>query len=622
MMQPAHSMLRSVRWLPLCAALLLSACATLPPARFTTPTTRAQAEAAAAQGRYAEAAAAFEALAANAGAPERNDLLLAGARNWLDAQRFPEANRVVAAIVEPLTSVQRLTRQLLGAETDLGLGQGTQAWAQLNALQMPADASTARQWQSLRVRAALAVNRPVDAVRAEMTAEGYAGATPESTRQLRMQLLNALRDARDRGVKLEPQSTQDQTIRGWLELGALATRGNGVSLSAANLAASWRSRYPNHPALSLLNDALPALTTPQSVSGGIALLLPLTGSAASLGSTVRDGFTAAYNSLGIGMGQLHVYDTAALGVDGALQSARADGAGLIVGPLTRQDVAAAADRGSSGVPVLALNSLPTGRDAPSGFYQFALSPEEEAREVADRLLAQGQKRGVALVPSGEWGQRVYAAFLQELQAGGGTVLAQYTVDASGHDFSNEIKAALGTSESEVRRKRIESITGASLNFEPRRRADLQFVFAPGSSQLLRLLRQQLLFYYAGDLATYSTSDAYDADAGASNQDLEGLYFPDMPWMLDTTGTVDSLRAQIGQTWAGRSAWRSRLFAFGFDACQLALSLPAARRNPAELRIAGLSGELSLEQDGRIHRVTEWAQMRNGTPQPVSTESAN
>ena len=55
-----------------------------------------------------------------------------------------------------------------------------------------------------------------------MAAERFAANAAERT-QLRSQLLAGLRDARERGVKLDPQASPDPIVRGWLELGAIAT---------------------------------------------------------------------------------------------------------------------------------------------------------------------------------------------------------------------------------------------------------------------------------------------------------------------------------------------------------------------------------------------------------------
>lgn len=589
--------------------LWLAGCSSL--SKLSYAPTPDQAATAARQGHHPEAAAAFEKLAA-AGDASRQVYLLRATREWLAAGRVPEATRVLASVDVALPANLKLEHDLLDVEVKLGSNQAAPAWTELNTLSAAATASDPLRYLDLRRRVALTSQRPVDAVRAEASAEGYVTSNAER-RELRQKFLGELRAANARGQRFDISATQDTVVRGWLELGALASGSNGASLAAASAAAGWRSRYPNHPAQELVAEALPGLEGPAALTGGIALLLPLSGPAASAGTTVRDGFQAAYAMLGNNRAELHVYDTAA-GAPAALQQARNDGNGLIIGPLTKSDVAALADLGSFNTPIIALNTLPTGRAAPIGLYQFALSPEDEARDVARHMLAQGQKRGIALVPSGDWGDRVNTAFTQELLAGGGTVLAEYRYDANDHDFGNEIKAALRTDESETRHKRLETLLGLKMNFEPRRRSDLDFIFAPaGSSQLARLVRPQLRFYYAGEVPTYMTSDAYDPDADTANQDLDGIYFPDMPWILGGDGSVDAMRTQLGQVWEGRAAWRSRLFAFGFDACQLALSLPGAQRNPQSLQVSGLSGKLSLDNEGRVHRELGWAQIKSGLP---------
>ncbi|WP_404854442.1 penicillin-binding protein activator, partial [Escherichia coli] len=45
-------------------------------------------------------------------------------------------------------------------------------------------------------------------------------------------------------------------------------------------------------------------------------------------------------------------------------------------------------------------------------FQFGLAAEDEARAVASRAWGDGMRRAVALVPRGEWGDRVLAAFSQ------------------------------------------------------------------------------------------------------------------------------------------------------------------------------------------------------------------
>src|SRR6185312_16266324 len=116
--------------------------------------------------------------------------------------------------------------------------------------------------------------------------------------------------------------------------------------------------------------------------------------------------------------------------------------------------------------------LPSDRPGPAGFYQFALSPEDEARQVARRILADHRMRGVAIVPEGDWGTRVLTAFRQELEAGGGVLVDEVALDSTRNDWGQEIRQVLRLSDSEARRKRLESVLGTKLEFEQRRRGDL------------------------------------------------------------------------------------------------------------------------------------------------------
>src|SRR5262249_13441229 len=155
------------------------------------------------------------------------------------------------------------------------------------------------------------------------------------------------------------------------------------------------------------------------------------------------------------------------------------------------------------------------------FYQYALSPEDEARLAARRVLEDGHRRGVALVPAGDWGTRVLGAFRQELIAGGGDLLATGLIEPGRTDFSDAITEVLRITDSMARHGRLESILGTKLQFEPRRRNDIEFIFSPAQASIERLLRPQLRFHYAGDIPTYATSDAFEPDLHA-NDDLDGL----------------------------------------------------------------------------------------------------
>ncbi len=609
------------RWLAGIAALALAACAVLPPPVAQRASTEQAADAAAHRGDHAQAATQYESLALTRVPPERVELQLSAAREWLAAGRAAEAARVLAGISAPQSAAQSYERSLLDAQTSLVAGRAQEAWQKIGAIPEPAAGGAALPYYSLKMRIALAAGRPVDGVRAEMTAEGFAASPAERT-QLRSALLAALRDAREHGVKLEAAASPDPIVRGWLELGAIATDTHGASLIGEAEAAGWRAKYPNHPALEVLAQALPAPLVAARTGGRIALLLPLSGPAAGQAATVRDGFLSAYYQLPEATRPaLDVDDTGAISAAAAIAQAHAAGASFIVGPLTREDVAAVADLGTQSIPVLALNFLPAGRTAPAGLYQFALSPEEEAQLVARRILQDGHRRGVALVPRGDWGNRVIDAFTRELIAGGGSLITQAVYDPSEHDYGYELKGILQVEDSDARHAHLQNVLGTKLNFEPRHRADIEFVFiVPASATNARLIQPQLKFFYAGDIPSYSLSTAYEPDSTDANRDIDGLLYPDMPWMVSDDPSLDAVRTSIEQAWGNGVAWRSRLFAFGYDACQLMLALSGGRQKLADVQIAGLSGQLHFDPSGRVQRDLIWVQTRDGEPRRVTVST--
>ena len=196
---------------------------------------------------------------------------------------------------------------------------------------------------------------------------------------------------------------------------------------------------------------------------------------------------------------------------------------------------------------------------PGNFYQFALSPEDEARSVARRAVADGRLNGVVMVPANEWGNRVSAAFADELSHLGGAVLDTQRFETSQVDFSDVIKQAF----------QVHAVKGEPATH----RTDAAFVFvAAGSPGTARQILPQLKFHFVGDVPVYSTSDSFEPDP-AANSDLDGMLFPDMPWMVADDPVTAQIRDAVRAAWPARTTRRDRLYAFGFDAYRL---VPALR----------------------------------------------
>jgi outer membrane PBP1 activator LpoA protein len=344
----------------------------------------------------------------------------------------------------------------------------------------------------------------------------------------------------------------------------------------------------------------------------IALLVPESGPLGGAGQSVRDGFLTAYYQMPPHeRPRLRIYNTAGVfSIPELIARATDAGANFIVGPLIRSNVEAAAADDQSRPAMLALNFLPHGMAAPPRFYQFALSPTAEARMVARRVLADGHRIGIAIVPKGTWGTRVLDAFRRQLEAGGGRLLAVARINLKHNDYAGPITRVLLINQSEARRRDLQWLLGMRLGFVPRRRQDIQFIFAPAPAHVERQLEPELRFFYANNVPTYSTSDAF-APNPVANQNLDGLRFLDMPWLLGGP-LPDAVRATAERAWPYGGPDLGRLFAFGFDAYHLTVALVKGQIGPhGSIDPNGLTGRLRLGPGGHIHRGLLWAQLRNG-----------
>jgi outer membrane PBP1 activator LpoA protein len=598
----------------LAAALLLTGCPST--TQRAGPPNVDRAEQLTRAGDHAAAAAIYQRLASETTGTDSVEFRLRAARAWLAAGRALDADRELA-LLQPagLTQRQALELNLLRIQSLVAQDRGNEAWRQISSMQTPAAAPLAARYYETRQYVAIATGHLLDGIRAEMSRERLI--SPGDARTARSELLAQLRGAAERGVSLAPPPGSDAMVRGWLEAAAVALDNSRNPTLGATRLAAYRNRYPSHPALAALSsepgigiEEPPARLT---AAPHLALLLPLSGRTSAPAAQIRDGFMTAYYQLSAATRpRLRVYDTAIASIADTVADAAASGAEFIVGPLIREEVIDAAGLLTSRPPVLALNFLPTDRPTPERFFQFALSPEDDARAVARHVTATGRRRGVMLTPEGDWGTRVAAAFDEELRAAGGYLLGQATfVGTTRNDFGDGIMQVLRTDDSRLRHQRIQSAVGQKLEFEPRRRPDIQFIFAPSQPGAARQLRPQLRFHLAGDIATYTLGDAYEPHPTA-NQEIDGVMFPDMPWMLGDKGLSGEVRDLARQAFGDSAARWGRLFAFGYDAFRIAASL----QRGAGINSDGLTGTLSIDAQGRVRRELEWVRIKGGAPAPL------
>lgn len=330
----------------------------------------------------------------------------------------------------------------------------------------------------------------------------------------------------------------------------------------------------------------------------VAVLLPLSGQYADQALALRNGVLAAYyrQRWSGTPPQLRFYDTGATdtGMRRYYNQAVKDGAGWVIGPLTKAAVADLAHSGPITVPVLALNQIEG--PAPGRFYQFALAPEDEARQAAERASLDGHIHALAMVPAGDWGTRLLQAFTLRFQELGGDVVGAEHYPVNG-DF-----AALVT----------HLLTPADGSARP----DMLFMVAfPAQA---RQILAQMNSVPAGALPVYATSHVYNGRAGSfDTSGLDGVIFCDIPWMLSPDSLSSSEYTRSARLWPESMQKNPRLYALGIDAYNLIPYL-GQLGDTAASGYPGESGKLYLDSSQHLHRQLTWARYSGNAALPIDS----
>lgn len=405
--------------------------------------------------------------------------------------------------------------------------------------------------------------------------------------------------------QLQAPGTDD--LGGWLSL-AFAVKSAGTLEQQQAAIDTWVAQHPVHPAARQLPAPLIKLKELASQPlTRIALLLPQEGQLAGVARALREGFMAAYyqaQQAGQKPPVIDVIDSSRLSsLDDFYRQAQAQGVQLVIGPLEKPLVKQLAARAQLPLPTLALNYSDSNQVGPPQLFQFGLAAEDEAREVSRRARADGLHSAAAMIPKGEWGDRVLNAFRQDWEANGGTLVAAERVDQP-VQLAQQIAAMLNVRNAS---SGVQNSTGAQAS----RRQDIDFIFLAATPQQAQQIKPTLNFQYAGDLPVYATSHVFSASGDqAQYNDMTGIRFCETPWLLDTS---NPLRQQVTRQWPQANGSMGRLYAMGVDAYTLASRLGQLKALP-DSRVDGLSGNLGMSTNQRIERQLPWAQFVGGQVQ--------
>lgn len=558
--------------------------------------------------RHLEAAELYRQLAIESEGEERTSYLLRSAEQLLAAGEPAAARKRLESVTAPADAGVGARLAVTQARIELAYGNADGALAHVEGIGSSLPTGLIGEALLVRGQAFFQLDRPTEAIAALVKREPWLSRSEQVLGNQQV-IWQGLKDT----VVLEPQASGDAVVDGWLGLLPIAQRANLEPLAIKQALMDWREVQPLHPASNgLIVQLLDQIRELTDYPGQIAVLLPLSGRQQAAAQALRDGLIAAYwADTGVARPHLKIYDTNSASASQAYAQALAEGADFVVGPLLKKAVEDVALQAGS-VPTLALNYLEEIRQVVPGFYQFALAPEDEAREVARQAIAEGSLNAVVLIPNSDWGIRILTSFRSELEAYGGAVLEFRGYETGAQDFTGSITSLFKLSESNQRYRRLAANLGRNVEFEPRRRQDVDFIFLAADSRTGRLLVPQLRFHYAGDLPTYATAEIFEPGGRGNNSDLNGIIYPDAPMLVAPNVSSEAIRTSVERHWPRRGKRLSRLYAMGFDAYRL---IPILNRsNPTVVIHDGLSGRLSLDLEGRIHRQLEFAQMRGGRPE--------
>ena len=421
----------------------------------------------------------------------------------------------------------------------------------------------------------------------------------------------------------EVHRADPQALSGWLELALINRTMLADPETLSRALEAWQDRYPAHPANRAIIGQIRAAGQRYHLEPRrIALLLPLRGGYRRAAEAIRDGFITAWYNSDQDRPPVKIYEANSLNIEQAYAQAVAEGADIIVGPLEKQALTKLSSSAGLTVPTLALNRVQPVSDMAAGadgnmlppLMQFGLSPEDEARQAAERAFADGHTRALVIIPNDRWGRRLYGAFRENWSELGGKILELIDYDPQSNDYSAPVKQLLNVDRSEFRVQRLRQVLNRKLENHTRRRRDADVIFMAAFPIAGRQIMPQLRFHDAGQIPVYATSHIFTGSANPpADMDMDDVIFPDLPWILFPHDESSSIKSIINRNFQADTSAYQRLYALGVDAFHLIPYLSRLAFDD-EAGFNGETGLLSMSGDGRIYRKLPWAKIINGKPE--------
>ena len=393
---------------------------------------------------------------------------------------------------------------------------------------------------------------------------------------------------------------------------------SGVELDQA--INNWRRRYPGHPAVAILPEQDEALADLAPVNiERLAVLLPQSGANERLGDALKAGILA-------GLDKQTISDTVFIDENLSTQVLSEQlsqfNPDFVIGPLLKANIDKLAQAKTLiDTPTLHLNTF-DGERLSLQHYFFALSPEHEVQQALEHFLAKGYQKPMLLAPNNANGQRLVDYFNIQWQRYSETK-PQIGFYNDNKDMPNTITSLLEVDKSKQRIKTVKSLFKQEVESETRSRSDIDAIYILGDAIETRLIKPYLdvnVSTFAQRIPLYASSKSHSKQIDRTDKgDLEGLYFTELPWMLNATVKQHNLRNQYNTLWPENADISQRLFAMAYDAVSVLSDIRQLSVMPGN-KFTGLSGKLSVNTSGHIERTLDWAQYTNRRIKAVQLET--
>lgn len=433
-------------------------------------------------------------------------------------------------------------------------------------------------------------------------------------------------------LSISLKNETDTFLQGWIDLSTIKKNyQNNLNMEIEKFK-EWKKKYTNHDAIDFVDQQIDVIKNAQkNIPKKIAFLLPESGPYAKSSNAIKYGFL---NNYYLAQGNQNI-ELIFFNTDDKALTKRSDnianeenpeklsagflatytdavnsGADLIIGPINKNYIDILNNNNKlNKIPTLALNYSTSLEGKNSCLYQFGLAPEDEIDFISQQAVLRNYSNAAILSPSGDWGDRLTQAFSKSWENKGGNVVSVVSYSDT-RTLTKLIQQMLNIDLSENRFRKLYWFSGGKVQFQSRRRQDVDFIYLIGTPEMGRQIMPTFAFLDATDIPVFSNSTIYSGEHDIKDKDLNRLMFTEIPGILNPD--ENTIKAWKSQDYRYR-----RLIAMGMDTYNIALRLSILQDSEAN-SFYGETGTLYMGDDQRIRRTPMLARFFGSFARPQAS----